>query len=207
LPSPKGWLVLAGCALLLFFVATKTVYPFLAVVDPFTDGPVVVEGWVDAKEFGFIAEEFRQHGIRTVYTTGGPIDPASPLSEYHTFAELGAISLKRVGFPPELVQPVPVEAVVRDRTFSSAAALHRWMIAHQSVPARLTVMTSGAHARRTRLLFQMAFGATTKVGVIALPEGAFDPARWWTSSEGFRTVTGEVIAYAYARLIFWPTVR
>jgi hypothetical protein len=30
------------------------------------------------------------------------------------------------------------------------------------------------------------------------PDPEYDPQRWWTSSAGFRSVTGELIAYLYA---------
>ena len=63
-------------------------------------------------------------------------------------------------------------------------------------------MSSGAHSRRTRLLFQKAFGDGVTIGIVASPEREFDPRRWWTSSSGFRTVTSEIIAYLYARFIF-----
>ena len=66
----------------------------------------------------------------------------------------------------------------------------------------LNIITSGAHSRRTRLIFEKAFGDGVAVGVIASRDRDFDPRRWWTSSSGFRTVTGEIIAYLYARFLF-----
>ena len=62
----------------------------------------------------------------------------------------------------------------------------------------------GPHARRTRLLFQEAFGSKVAVGVIAVPDDAYDPRHWWRSSEGVRDVVGEAIAYVYARFFFYP---
>ena len=204
LPSPKGWLLLAVSALLFCLAAAKTVYPFLAVNNPFPDGPVSVEGWTDGKAFAVISAEFRRHDSPILFTTGGPIEDGSVLADYHNYAELEAASLKKLGFPADSIQPVSARPVARDRTYASALSLRRWMVAHSCVPAHLTVVTFGPHARRTRLLFQKAFGDTTKVGVIAGVPDSYNPARWWASSEGFRTVTSELIAYAYARLLFWP---
>ena len=62
----------------------------------------------------------------------------------------------------------------------------------------------GAHARRSRLLYQKALGRKIQVGVIAYPDYHYDPARWWAEGEGFRDVVGEGIAYLYARLLFHP---
>ena len=37
---------------------------------------------------------------------------------------------------------------------------------------------------------------------MALEDGQFDWKHWWRTSLGVRTVIGETIAYAYARLLF-----
>ena len=65
----------------------------------------------------------------------------------------------------------------------------------------------GPHARRSRLLFEKAFGRDTRVGIIALEDRDYDPAHWWKSSQGVRTVTDELIAYGYARLLFHPAAQ
>ena len=64
------------------------------------------------------------------------------------------------------------------------------------------VVTEDVHARRTWLLFQEAFGKGIKVGIIAVPNPDYDADHWWRSSEGFREVIGEAVAYAYAKLLF-----
>jgi len=68
-------------------------------------------------------------------------------------------------------------------------------------------MTLGPHARRSRLLFQKAFGKEVKVGVISVEDRDYDPAHWWRSSEGVREVLGEAIAYFYAKFFFSPSSR
>jgi hypothetical protein len=57
------------------------------------------------------------------------------------------------------------------------------------------VVTEDAHARRTRLLFQKAFGHGVRVGIISIPNRDYDAKHWWRSSEGVREVIGEAIAY------------
>jgi hypothetical protein len=69
----------------------------------------------------------------------------------------------------------------------------------------INVVTTTAHARRTRLLFEKALGAGVTVGIIAAPNPDYDPKHWWRSSDGFREVIGEGIAYVYARLFFYPS--
>ena len=73
------------------------------------------------------------------------------------------------------------------------------------IAPKITVLSVGPHSRRSRLLFQKAFGDSATIGVIAAPPQGYDSRRWWIYSEGVRTVISEAIAYGYARLIFWRT--
>ena len=66
----------------------------------------------------------------------------------------------------------------------------------------IDVVTKGAHARRSRLLFEKVFGSDVKVGVIALRDRSYESSRWWRSSEGIREIPFQAIAYLYARFIF-----
>jgi len=68
----------------------------------------------------------------------------------------------------------------------------------------LNLVTLGPHARRSWLLYQEAFGDDVKIGVIPLENRSYDPSRWWCSSEGFRDVISEAIAWFYARFLFHP---
>jgi hypothetical protein len=68
----------------------------------------------------------------------------------------------------------------------------------------INIVTEGAHARRTRLLFEKAFRGEVSVGIIAVPNPDYDGAHWWRYSDGVREVVGEAIAYIYARLFFYP---
>jgi len=70
----------------------------------------------------------------------------------------------------------------------------------------INVLTEDAHARRTRLLYQKAFGKNVAVGVIAISNPDYDPKDWWRYSEGVREVIGESIAYIYAQFFFYPSV-
>ena len=64
------------------------------------------------------------------------------------------------------------------------------------------VATQWPYARRSRLLYQKAFGDSYMVGIIALRNLEYDPAHWWRTSEGGREVIGESIVYLYARFFF-----
>jgi hypothetical protein len=203
-PTWRGWLALLIAAAAGFVVAVRTVQPFLAVNAPVTGGLLVVEGWMPDFALKEAMAEFGRNRYSAVFVTGGPMDAGAPLSEYGTYAELGAATIEKLGLGNHAVQPVPAPEVRQDRTFASALALRRWLREHGIASAKLNVISKGAHARRTRLLYEKAFGNGSEIGVIAVPDPGYDAKRWWASSKGFRDVIDETLAYVYARLIFRP---
>lgn len=201
-PTWRGWLALAGLALLTVLAFLRLSHPFLSVTNRVGGELLVVEGWCPDFAFKAAIQEFNSGGRRALLVTGGPLEKGEPLSEFRTYAELGAATLARLGLATDVVTPVPAPKVRQDRTYTSAVALRRWLAARGPLPAKLDVVSAGAHARRTRLLFQKAFGDATEIGIIAVADERYEPDRWWRSSMGFRTTTGELIGYAYARLLF-----
>lgn len=196
-----------GCVALAFtLISLRTVHPFLAITQSAPGELLVIEGWVADYVNAEALAEFQRHPYDGIFVTGGPIEKGAPLSEYGTLAELGAATV--VALAPELrgkVQAVPAPEVRQDRTYTSALALKTWCREHRdTIPARVNVVSYGTHARRTRLLFQKAFGPKTEIGIVAVRDRSYDPRRWWASSAGFRSVIDELIAYSYARLFFWP---
>ena len=201
-PTWRGWLVLLVAVAAGTFILVRTVQPFLAVNAPVSGGLLVVEGWMPDFALQEAIAEFRRNPYTGFFVTGGPLSYGAPLSEYRTYAEMGAATIAKLGLGTNVVQPVPAPKVLRDRTFASALALKHWLREHGIASAKLNVISKGAHARRTRLLYEKAFGKGTEIGIVAVPDQAYDAKRWWASSEGFRDVIDELVAYVHARLIF-----
>jgi uncharacterized SAM-binding protein YcdF (DUF218 family) len=197
-------LILLGL-LVIGLITLFEVYPFLALTQPVDTNVLVVEGWVHPYAIQAGADEFRAHHYRQIFTTGGPVvGRGGYINDYQTSASTGADLLKKTGIPAELIQMVPSHIIGRDRTYSSAIALKDWFRAHDVQVQSLNIITEGAHARRTRLLFEKALGPDVKVGVIAVPNPDFDARRWWLYSEGAEDVVEEAIGYIYAKLFFHP---
>jgi hypothetical protein len=192
--------LLLGVALANLFV--RGLHPFLAVNAPVRAGVLVVEGWAPDSAMEQVIAEFKQNRYQKLFVTGGPLEQGAPLSEYKTYAELGTATLLKLGLTTNEVEAVPSPPVRRDRTYASAVALRKWFADHGMSPNMINLMTGGPHARRSRLLFAKAFGKNVSVGVVAIPTSEYDPQHWWRSSQGFRVVTSEAIAYAYARVLF-----
>jgi hypothetical protein len=205
-PTWRGWLLILVCALGLATATVLNAYPFLALTDPApgSGGILVAEGWGPDFFLASVKSEFQKGSYSDLFTTGGPIEKGAKFCHYKTFAEYSEASLVEMGLDSSHLHAVPARSVLRDRTYSSAVALKQWLHEHGMKPERITLMSVGPHARRSRLLFQKAFGDDVKIGIIAVEDDTPEIERhhWWMTSEGFRSVTGEMIAYLYARVIF-----
>jgi hypothetical protein len=200
--SWRGWILLLALLAASGLLAARQIHPFLAITHPVGADILVVEGWLPDYALQEALACFRQRGYRLLITTGGPLEKGSQLAAYATTAGLGAATLRALGADPEHLVAVPAPPVQVDRTYESALALGRWLSGSGLVADSLDIMSLGAHARRTRLLFRKALGNTIRVGVIAAANRDYDEAHWWLWSSGVRAVVGETVAYLYARFLF-----
>ena len=201
-----GWLVLLAVLLSLSCVGVLRVYPFLAVTNRADANILVIEGWVHPFAIQVGVDEFRTGRYERIFTTGGPVTGSGKYtSDSNTSASVGASGVQAAGVPADRIQMVPSHVNDRDRTYSSAVALRRWLRDHAAQVRGVNVVTENTHARRSWLLFQKAFGGSARVGIIAASNPDYKPERWWSCSEGVRDVIGETVAYVYARLFFHPS--
>ena len=202
----QGWLLFLLMSILLGCFLLITVHPFLAPTQRVDANILVVEGWVHDYVIRAAAKEFMTGGYIRVFSTGGPSTGSGGYTgDADTAASVGAGQLRASGIPSTFVQMVPSHVIGRDRTYYSAVALKDWLRDRNIGVGSFNIVAEDAHARRTWLLFQKAFGKKVRVGIIAVPNPDYDAKRWWDSSEGFREVSSEAIAYLYARLFFGPT--
>jgi hypothetical protein len=77
-------------------------------------------------------------------------------------------------------------------------AVKQWFDAGRLHPTAVNIVTLGAHARRSRAVYQYALTDSVDVGVIAIEDPAFVSDPWWQTSQGFDLVLGET-----AGLVYW----
>ena len=204
--SWRGRVIVASALLLVGALVLKGVHPFLAITHRVDSDVLVVEGWIHDYALRAAVAEFRNGRYQRVFTTGGPVEGSGGyINDYRTNASVGADLLKRYGLSDESLQIVPSRIMDRDRTYGSAVALRNWFRDHNMAVSSIDVVTEDVHARRTRLLFEKALGKNVVVGIIAVPNPDYDWRRWWWYSEGVKGVGSEALAYAYARLFFFPS--
>jgi len=206
-PTWRGWLLLLlaiGTAGVLF---VRNIYDFLAVNDPLPGDILVIEGWSsDYVIEGAVEDLLKSPGskYKRICVTGGPIDFGNPMREHKTFAEYGKAMCLKLGVPTDVLHAVPAPSVEKDRSYASAVALREWLREHGGANVKINIAGNGAHSRRTRLIYEKALRPDVRVGISNIAERTFDPGRWWKTSQGFRIVVDETIAYTYARFFFSP---
>ncbi len=202
LPVPT----LPGLVLLLLLAAggarlgAPLLYRFLAAGQPAGSGSLVVEGWIHDHAIDRVAEQVADGRYARVYTVGGPIPVGSRLAPYATFAEMTAARLAAAGLPPGRIEAVPADPALRDRTWASARALRDRLALEPGAAQAFDLVTVGPHARRSRLTFRRVFGRDWRIGTIVIAPEDYDGGDWWRSSQGFRSVLSEALAYAHACL-------
>ena len=205
--TPIGWAVLLiGFSSVLISIMLF-VHPFLAPTKPVGGDILVVEGWLPDYALEKAKERFQQGGYQLLVTTGGKIGRGFHLSEYKTWAELAASTLKNLDFPEDKIIAVPVHKnFKKDRTYHSILALQRRLYEEGFNEASIDMVSLGVHARRSWFLYEKVF-SSVNVGVVAIAPNGYDASRWWLSSVGVRNVISESIAYLYARFIFSPPIK
>lgn len=202
--SFRGWLVSLAAVVIVGVGLILWAHPFLAVTDRIDTQYLVVEGWVPNYALEETIAEFKARPYAMLFTVGADPLTGVKVEEGDSVAIEAGKRLKWLGMNPDLVKAVPARIKYRNRTFQSAYALRQWIDENHLPVTSLNVVTLGAHARRSRLLFDEAFEGHAKIGIIAVENREYDPKRWWKYSEGVREVIGEMIGYMYARFVFHP---
>jgi hypothetical protein len=187
-------------AVLLLAFGFWEIHPFLAVSDPVSTKVLVVEGWLPDYALEEALAEYRRNGYERIYTTGGPLERGSYLSEYRTYADLAAATFIKLGLSVAEVRAVPSQERHRNRTYESALALSDFLAFNGVKMDAMNLVTEGTHARRSRLCFRRALGSQVRVGVISVENRDYESAHWWRYSSGIKTILGETLAVLYAWL-------
>ena len=171
LPTWKG-LVLIFSLLVLFAIGVLYgIYPFLAVNRPVKAEIVVVEGWVPDYILKQGLDMSRDQHCRYLLITGGTVRSEIDPEPEDTYAHMALQRLRRITHDLEKVRAVSSPAVDRDRTYTSAVAVRKWLAAEGILVKNLNVITMGPHARRSRLMFEDALGPGVEVGILAANHG------------------------------------
>ena len=209
-PTWWGALVLVVVLASAAFVALRNLANFLAVDAPATarDGrgarTLVVEGWLDEDALDAAIALIARGRYERVVASGGPIESWRESQAWPTYAERAADYLRRHGVTAIPVVAVSAPEAAQDRTFISATVVRDWLRREAGAVDAVDLFSGSVHARRSRLVFAMAFGPQVDVGIFAAPPRRYSLETWWTTSEGAKAVLNEAIALAWTACCFSP---
>jgi len=169
---------------------------FLAVTERPPADVLVVEGWVGVEGILAAKAEFERGGYRFIVTSGGEMRPRWNPDQWNYALEAHKVLL-RAGVPPDRALAAPARDVESQRTFIAALAVRRVLEARVPQVKTVTVFTTRAHARRSRLVFSKALPADIPVGCIAWIPSHEGPGGWWTSSERALDLLKESVGYLF----------
>jgi hypothetical protein len=202
--SRRGVLVLGSLLVILAIGIGRFTYPFLAVTHPVSANILIVEGWVPPWSMIELSEECRKQQYQRFLVVASVSDARSEYDLGWLTGEHCAAALVKNGVPEDRLSKLFSVAVRKDRTFHTFLQAKEWLATNNLPVTGINVATLGPHARRSGFLCRKVFGPGMPVGTFALSPREYDTRRWWSYSEGVRDVTGEIIAYLYARLFFTP---
>jgi hypothetical protein len=198
-----GKLLLLAALLISVFLYLFNIHSFLAETNIVDGDILVVEGFIPDYAIEKSKALFEKGGYKLLVITGKPFEKGHLLTSYKNSGESSAATLIKLGMDAKHIRVVNISNYhKRDRAYATALKLKEWISATETGIKSFDLVTIDCHARRSRYLFQEAFGNKMEVGIIAIGDREYDPDIWWKSSRGFRTVIQETIAWLYARFLF-----
>jgi hypothetical protein len=211
LPTWQGALLLVVVVAAASLIAFRHLASYLATNDPVAahDGrgakTLIVEGWLEEDGLDAAIAVIATGRYQRVIASGGPIlDGWREGRSWPTYAERAADYLRRHGVTSIPVVAVAAPEALQDRTFRSAVVVRDWLRRQDDKLDAVDLFSGSVHARRSRLVFRMAFGPEVEVGIFAAAPRRYALERWWTTSEGVKAVLGEAISLAWTACCFAP---
>jgi uncharacterized SAM-binding protein YcdF (DUF218 family) len=203
MPTISGWLFLLLVCVVTSILLVKNLYTFLAQNESVGARVLVVEGWLDSWELDQAIEAFRKGKYERIVTTGGMASGLG-ISPDANYADLAAEYLENHGVSSNFIAAVPAPRSAQERTFLSAVMFRESAKQLGITLDAVDIFSSGPHARRSRLLFQMALGQKVRVGILAARPGGFDSKAWWRSSNGVEQMFFQSFGFVWVKCCFWP---
>lgn len=195
-PTLGGWAVLALVTLapvLAWWIFGES---FLATTQRQEADVLVVEGWISSEGIWAGAQEFQTGNYAYVIATGGLTGERWNTRRWN-YAEVAEEQLLRAGVPRSRVLLAPSRDSETQRTYQMALSAQEALHAHGLEPRGINVFTRGAHARRSRLIFEKVMGRQIKVGVISWSPQDPKAERWWKSSERAEDLIKETVGVVF----------
>lgn len=198
----RGWLLVLTFFLVSGWMLKLFAYSFLAPLQPVPSSLLIFEGWSPTSTAKQVADLFHSGHFQKVLVVRALTDSTNIYESGRFAGDYMKNLIVEDGVPQSCVSIIFPLVAKKDRTYHSALAAKQWMMQQGISLKAIDVATLGPHARRSRLLYERAFGDGTQMGIVPLADDQYTAEDWWRTSAGVREVIGESIAYLYARILF-----
>jgi uncharacterized SAM-binding protein YcdF (DUF218 family) len=203
LPTLAGWLLIVLVLGLIAILTFRNLALFLIVNEPIAANYLVIEAWMEKEELEQARAYFDANGYQLAILVGGPIS-----DDFHemdsNFAARAANYLRLKGMPADKMAVVETPYSAQNRTFLNGVYVREWFLRQGGEVENIDIFTSPVHTRRSRDLYQDAFGEKAEVGVVPSNPRYFDPEYWWSSSDSGKKVAVEFAAWLLVKCCFSP---
>ena len=197
LPTWQGWTLLFLIAAGLLVTAFLNVHRFLAVTQRVEADVLIVEAWMPKTVTQEAVKEFTQGQYTLLVvmemTSNGDPRPKqdsalkTPMAKYFVSHDVPTTRIIECFAP-----------ATNDRRSLTMADAVRKTLNQRGITARgFNVFAPGAHARKTWLLYRRALSSIAPVGIVSIPTGDYDPAKWWKTTNGANWVIVNGIGWFY----------
>ncbi len=209
LPTWWGALLLALVALASALLALRGLGSYLAADAPAAgrDGKgartLIVEGWLEEDALDDAIALIARGSYERVVMSGGPIEGWREDQRWpdvrRARRRLPAPAWRKPGRRRAGAEVAAGPQLPQRRRRARLAAPAAGPRSTRSISSR-----RGVHARRSRLVYRIAFGPEVEVGVLAAPPRRYALDRWWATSDGAKSVLDEAIGLAWTTCCFRP---
>ena len=202
LPTPLGLIIAILIFLLSSIFILKNLAHYLAQQQSINAPILIVEGWISDLALKEVIKHDKAADYKIIITTGGLIKTRNP-TKYKTYADLAAAYLRNNGLNTSNIKSLPTPESAQNRTFLSAVIVRDWLQKQNIKTKQINIYSQGVHARRTKALYQMAFGDQYNIGINAAKTIEYTLDNWWKSSTGAKAVITETIGLIWVKCCFY----
>jgi len=203
LPTPLGLIVITLVLLSSSIFTLKNLAYYLAQQQSIKSPILIVEGWVSDLALRDAIKHYKTADYKMIITTGGLIKTRNS-TKHKTYADLAAAYLRNNGLNNSNIKSLSTPESAQNRTFLSAVIVRNWLQKQNIKTKQINVYSQGVHARRTKALYQMAFGDQSKIEINAAKTTEYKLDNWWKSSAGAKAVITETIGLIWVKCCFYP---
>jgi len=155
--------------IIIIFIFSRVIYPFLSPNEPLLGKILIVEGFIPDYALKKSIGIFKDGNYKLMIVTGKQRTHGSQLDQYRNDGDYAAATLIKFGMDSINIKVIALDNDIRkDRTYASANAVKNWLKNTDLENQKIDVVSIGCHSRRSWHLYKMAFDDFSDVGIHAV---------------------------------------